>query len=183
METLIKAQLAAGRVELASGEPAIARMIASQARDTARWSHMASFELQSGLLAARAAWQAGDASGAATDLAGLLARAEERGYRTLAAECHDLCGRIRAGEGNPAGAVAEYRRAGNRIKDILETMSDEDRRSFVHHPVWRAAISNLLDSLTQLGQREEALGYLIPLGVGVCEIQPARPGEVPQTVA
>jgi tetratricopeptide (TPR) repeat protein/tRNA A-37 threonylcarbamoyl transferase component Bud32 len=181
LEHLLRAQLAAAEVELASNEPAIARMIASQARDTARWSNMGSLELQAGVLAAKAAWRASDAAGATGDLQGLLVLAEERGFRILAAECHDLCGRIRAGDGDLAGALAEYRRAGARIQDILETMSDDDRRSFVHHPIWRGAISNLLDSLMQLGQREEALGYLVPLGVGVCEI-PVRQGAAPQTV-
>jgi hypothetical protein len=44
----------------------------------------------------------------------------------------------------------------------------------VHHPEWKAATGNLLDTLMRLGRRDEALGYLVPLGVGTCEIGTAR---------
>ena len=60
-------------------------------------------------------------------------------------------------------------------RDYRASLSEDDRRSFVHHPDWKAVIGNLLDTLMRLGRREEALGYLVPLGVGVCEVEPARP--------
>ncbi|MBI1797600.1 MAG: tetratricopeptide repeat protein [Candidatus Eisenbacteria bacterium] len=178
LENLIKAQLAAASVELASGAAPVAHLIARQARDTARWAHMGFLECQAGLLGARAAWRAGDGAAALAEIDGLLPGAEARGYGPLTAQCHHLRGQIRAGAGDVPGAADEYRRAGDGIQKILETLSDDDRRSFVHHPVWRQAIGDLLDTLIEAGAREEALGYLVPLGVGVCDVEPGRPGAV-----
>jgi hypothetical protein len=65
------------------------------------------------------------------------------------------------------------------MKEIIATLSEEDRRSFVHHPEWKAAIGKLLDTLMRLGRREEALAYLVPLGVGSCDVDLGRTSDVP----
>ena len=92
----------------------------------------------------------------------------------LAARAHDLLGQIREDAGDATGAAAEYVRAGEHMKEIIGALGEEDRRSFVHHPEWKSVIGNLLDTLMRLGRREEALGYLVPLGVGICDVAPAR---------
>jgi tetratricopeptide (TPR) repeat protein/predicted Ser/Thr protein kinase len=174
VENLIGAELAAAEVELAAGAFADARRHAQRAGDTARWAHMAHFELNARLLAAQAAWQHGDGEAAARELVSLEPRAEVHGFLALAARAHDLLGQIREAAEDTEGAAAEYVRAGEHMKEILGSLSEEDRRSFVHHPEWKAVIGNLLDTLMRLGRREEALGYLVPLGVGVCEVEPGR---------
>ncbi|HKQ58236.1 MAG TPA: hypothetical protein VJY35_10255, partial [Candidatus Eisenbacteria bacterium] len=83
---------------------------------------------------------------------------------------HDMLGQIRQRAGDLPGAAEQYVRAGAYVKDIIGALGEEDRRSFVRHPEWKAVIGNLLDTLMHLGRREEALAYLVPLGVGVCEV-------------
>jgi ATP/maltotriose-dependent transcriptional regulator MalT len=176
MESTIKAHLASTEVEMAVGDFAHARRMAAQARDLARWSHMPYLEVRATLALARAAWRAGDRAEAARELAELPSRAAERGFRSLAAQAHDLMGQIMAGAGDLEHAAEEFRAAAEAMKEILEPLGEEDRRSLTHHPDWREAIGNLLDTLTQLGRREEALGYMIPLGVATCEVEPGRAG-------
>lgn len=179
LENLIKAQLAMAGVEAAEGHWPAAAAIAAQARDTARWSNMGTLEVQAGLLLCEARWRNGDAVGAASELEPLAAVAAERGFRALAAQGHDLRGRIQADGGDLAGAADHFIRSGDAVKDLLESLADDDRRAFVHHPRWRTAIGRMIDTLIQLGRREEALAYLVPLGVGVCEVEPGATGPVP----
>jgi len=79
--------------------------------------------------------------------------------------------------GDPEGAAGEFIRSAGQMKEIVATLNEEDRRSFVHHPEWKRAIGNLLDTLMRLGRREEALAYLTPLGVSACEFDPTRAPE------
>jgi hypothetical protein len=115
-------------------------------------------------------------------IAAIDAAEVEQHRASLVAQCHDLRGQMRAASGDLAGGANAFRQAGDRMKDLLESMSDDDRRSFVHHPAWRTAITNLIDTLTQIGEREEALGYLMPLGVGTCEVEPRRSAPVAEPV-
>ena len=62
------------------------------------------------------------------------------------------------------------------MKEILASLSDEDRRSLVHHPDWKEMIGNLLDTLVRTGRRDDALGYLVAFGVASCDVEPAREG-------
>lgn len=175
IENMVRAQMAAAEVELAAGEFAEAGRLAHQAADTARWGRNLHLELSAGFLAALAAWREGRGEVAAWELVKLEPRAEQNGFLALAARAHDLLGQIRASANDDVGAADEYVRAGEHMKEIIASLSEDDRRSFVHHPDWKAVIGNLLDTLMRLGRREEALGYLVPLGVGVCEVEPDRP--------
>ena len=62
------------------------------------------------------------------------------------------------------------------MKEILASLGEDDRRSLVHHTDWKATIGNLLETLMRIGRREDALGYLVALGVGSCEVEPGRQG-------
>jgi ATP/maltotriose-dependent transcriptional regulator MalT len=175
IENLVRAEMAAAEVELAARAFPDARRYAREAADTARWARMAHFELSAAFLAALAAWRGGKGEEAAHELVSLEPRAEEHGFLALAARAHDLLGQIREGAADVAGAAEEYIRAGEHMKEIIASLGEDDRRSFVHHPDWKAVIGNLLDTLMRLGRREEALGYLLPLGVGICEVPAAPP--------
>ncbi len=178
-ENLVRSLLANAAVQYAAEEFLDARQLARQARDVARWSRMAHFELRAAYDAARAAWREGDTWEAARELRELAPRAEEGGFRPLAARTHDLLGVILWDAGDVQGAAAEFVHAADQMKEIVAALSEEDRRSFVHHPEWKAAIGNLLDTLMRLGRREVALGYLVPLGVGACDVE--LPGAQPRT--
>ena len=150
---------------------------------TARWARNVHLELSAMLLSALAAWGEGRNEVAAWELVQLEPRAEKHGFQALAARAHDLLGQIREDAGDSEGAAQEYVRAGEHMKEIIGSLSEDDRRSFVHHPDWRAVTGNLLDTLMRLGRREEAVGFLVPLGVGICEV-PSRPrAESGQAVA
>ena len=174
VENLVRALLAQAAVSIASGEHGNARRLALQARDLARWSRMLHFELRASWVAARACWKEGDTWGATRELRELLPRAEEGGFRPLAARSRDLLGTILWDAGDAEGAAGEFVRAADQMKEIIATLGEEDLRSFVHHPEWKAAIGNLLDALMRLGRRDEALAYLVPLGVGTCDLASAR---------
>ena len=174
VENLVRALLAQSTVSIASGEYGDARRLAHQARDLARWSRMLHFELRAAFDVARACWKEGATWDAARELRDLVPRAEESGYRPLAARSRDLLGTILWDTGDMEGAAFEFVRAADQMKEIIATLSEDDLRSFVHHPEWKVAIGNLLDALMRLGRRDEALGYLVPLGVGSCEIGTAR---------
>ena len=173
-ETLVRVLLAGAEVAFASEEYAEARQLARQARDVARWSRMLHFELLAAFDVARATWREGDPLDAAHELRGISSRAEEGGFRPLAARIHGLLGELLWDAGDLGGAADEFIHAADQMKEIIATLSEEDRRSFVHHPEWKRAIGNLLDTLMRLERREEALGYLLPLGVGSCEVEPSR---------
>ncbi len=175
VEALVRVAMAAAEVEMAAGAFAAAGAHARRAAAAAAKARMAFFEVSAALLAARAAWRAGHGEEAAFELVRIEPRAEELGFLALAARSHDLLGQIREGAADVPGAADEYVRAGEHMKEILAPLSEEDRRSFVHHPEWKAVIGNLLDSLMRIGRREEALGYLLPLGVGICEVPSRRP--------
>jgi predicted ATPase/tRNA A-37 threonylcarbamoyl transferase component Bud32 len=172
-EHLVRALLASAQVEYASGEFGAARQWARQALDVARWSRLLRFELLAAFEAARAGWKEGEIEVAAHELRQISPRAEEGGFRPLAAKIHGLLGEILWGAGDLDGAAVEFSRAADQMKEIIATLNEEDRRSFVHHPEWKAAIGNLLDTLMRLGRREEALAYLMPLGVGSCDLDSA----------
>jgi tetratricopeptide (TPR) repeat protein len=176
-EVLVRALLSSGAVRFVSEEFAEAKRLARQARDVARWSRMLRFELLGAFDAARAAWRDGDVETAAHELREISPRAEEGGFRPIAARVHGLLGEILWAAGDPAGAADEFVRGAEQMKEIIATLSEDDRRSFVHHPEWKAAIGNLLDALMRLGRREEALASLIPLGVGSCDVDPSRERE------
>ena len=182
-ENLVRALLAGALVSYASGEFGPARQLARQARDVARWSRMLFHELLAGFSTARATWREGDLEGAARELRDILPRAEDGGFRPLAARIHGLLGEILWGAGDLGGAAGEFAHAADQMKEIIATLNEEDRRSFVHHPEWKAAIGNLLDTLMRLGRREEALAYLIPLGVGTCDVDSGRTRAVVPTEA
>ena len=177
VETLLRALLAGAEVSNAAGEHADARRLARQARDVARWSRMLHFELRAAFEAARATWREGDLWDAARELREIAPRANEAGFRPLTARIHDLLGGILWDAGDLEGAASEFRRSAEAMKEIIATLGDDDRRSFVHHPEWKTAIGNLLDTLMRLGRRDEALGYLVPLGVGTCDVDPSRSGD------
>jgi tetratricopeptide (TPR) repeat protein len=176
VESLVEALLASAEVELAGERWKEANRTASQARDLARWSRMLHWELRAALTAARAAWMGGALSEPMAEVLDLARRAEEREYRALAARIHDLTGEIHAKAGDWEDAAAEFVRAADLMKEILSSLGEEDRRSLVHHPDWKTTIGNLLDTLMRLGRREEALGYLVALGVGSCEVEPGGRG-------
>jgi tetratricopeptide (TPR) repeat protein/tRNA A-37 threonylcarbamoyl transferase component Bud32 len=178
-ETLIRALLGGAEVAYASAEYGQARRLARQARDVARWSRMLRFELLAAYDAARAAWKDGDPLEAAHELREISPRAEEGGFTPLAARIHGLLGEILWSAGDVGGAAAEFIHAADQMKEIIATLSEDDRRSFVHHPEWKGAIGNLLDTLMRLGRREEALAYLVPLGVGSCDVESSRISEAP----
>ncbi|HEY7728262.1 MAG TPA: tetratricopeptide repeat protein, partial [Candidatus Eisenbacteria bacterium] len=177
VENLVLALLSAAEVELMAGAPREAKRLARQSRDLARWSRAAYREARSGVLLARAAWKEGSRSEALAELEQLLPRAREGGYRALVARIHDLRGQIAARSGDAASAAEEFRRAAEEIREIVEPLSEEDRRLFLHHPDWKAAIGNLLETLISLGRREEALAYLVPLGIGAGEVEALTPAQ------
>ena len=172
VESLIEALIASAEVELAAGNHGEAKRSARQARDIARWSKMAHFELRAALTAARAACGEGTGSDTLEELAELVRRANEAGYRPLAARASDLIGEIYARSGNVAAAAQEFTRAADQMKEILVSLSEEDRRSLVHHPDWKQLIGNLLDTLVKTGRRDEALSYLVAFGVASCDVVP-----------
>ncbi|TMQ60206.1 MAG: tetratricopeptide repeat protein [Candidatus Eisenbacteria bacterium] len=174
--SLVTALLASAEVELRAGSHAEAKRSARQARDIARWSKMAHLELHATLMAARAGCRAGTGSDSLEELAEVVRRANERGYRPLAARGSDLIGEICAKSGDLAAAATEFTRAADQMKEILASLSDEDRRSLVHHPDWKEMIGNLLDTLVRTGRRDDALGYLVAFGVASCDVEPAREG-------
>jgi len=173
-ENLVRGLLASAEVTFAGAGYARAHQLARQARDVARWSRMTHFELRAAYDMARAMWKEGDAWGAVRELRDVIPRSEESEYRPLTARLHDLLGAILWDEDDLESAATEFVRSADEMKEIVATLSEEDRRSFVHHPEWKASIGNLLDALMRLGRREEALGYLVPLGVGSCEVDPER---------
>jgi tetratricopeptide (TPR) repeat protein len=172
VESLIEALIASAQVELKAGRHGEAKRSARQARDIARWSRMPYFELRAGLTAARAACGEGTGAESLEELEELVRHATERGFRPLAARGRDLIGEIHARSGNPAAAAEEFTRAADTMKEILATLGEEDRRSLMHHPDWKGMLGNLLDTLVQVGRREEALGYLVAFGAQSCEIAP-----------
>jgi tetratricopeptide (TPR) repeat protein len=176
VESLLEALVASAEVELRAGNPGEAKRSARQAGDIARWSKMAYFELRAALIAARAACREGTGTESLAELAELVRRANEAGYRPLAARGSDLIGEIHARSGDVLAAAEEFTRAADQMKEILASLCEEDRRSLVHHPDWKQMIGNLLDTLVKTGRREEALAYLVAFGVGSCEVAPV-PGE------
>lgn len=174
VESLIEALVASAQVELDAGNYAEGKRAARQARDIARWSKMSHFELRAALTAARAACKEGTGSDSLEELGELVRRANERGYRPLAAKACDLIGEIHAKSGDMNAAATEFTRAADQMKEILASLGEEDRRSLVHHPDWKEMIGNLLDTLVRIGRREDALGYLVAFGVTSCDVEPAR---------
>ena len=187
VESLIEALIASAEVELRAGKHGEAKRSARQARDIARWSKMPHFELRATLTAARAACREGTGSESLEELGQLVRRANERGFRPLSACGSDLIGEIHARSGNLDDAAKEFTRAADQMKEIVTSLSEEDRRSVVHHPDWKGMIGNLSDTLVRLGRRDEALSYLVAFGVASCEVPPASaeegPGAAPQTAA
>ena len=170
VESLIEALIASAEVDLAGGRHADAKRSARQARDIARWSRMDYFEVRAALAAARAARDEGTGMESLEELEELARRAAERGFRPLAARALDLIGEIRARSGDSAAAAEEFTRAADHMKEVLASLGDEDRRSLLHHPDWRRMMGNLLDTLVQVGRRDEALGYLVAFGAASCEM-------------
>jgi hypothetical protein len=62
---------------------------------------------------------------------------------------------------------------------VLVSLSEEDRRSLLHHPEWKGMMGNLLDTLVQVGRREEALAYLVAFGAASCDVMPVSGGDSP----
>lgn len=183
VESLVLALLSAAEVELAGGANREAKLLARQSRDLARWSRTAYHEIRSGVVLAQAAWKEGSRSEALAELEQILPRARENGYRALVARIHDLRGQILVRSGDPAAAAEDFRNAVDEIREILAPLSEEDRRFLLHHPEWKAAIGNLLGTLHSLGRREEALAYLIPLGIGASEVAPRKPSPAVEAAA
>ena len=173
-ENLVRSLLASAEISFAAEEYGPARQLAHQARDVARWSRMLRFELLAAYDEARATWREGDPLDASRELREISPRAEDGGFTPLAARIHGLLGEILWDSGDMGGAATEFIRAADQMKEIIATLGEDDRRSFVHHPEWKGAIGNLLDTLMRLGRREEALAYLVPLGVGSCDVDPSR---------
>jgi len=178
VESLVLALLSAAEVELAAGANHEAKLLARQSRDLARWSRTAYHEVRSGVVLAQAAWKEGSRSEALADLEQLLPRAREQGYRAIVARILDLRGRIAARSGDLESAAEEFRGAVEEIREIVGPLSEEDRRLFLHHPDWKAAIGNLLETLLTLDRREEALAYLVPLGIAACDVDARTSPEV-----
>jgi tetratricopeptide (TPR) repeat protein len=174
VESLIEALIASAQREVDAGNYSEGKRAARQARDIARWSKMSHFELRAALMAARAACKEGTGSDSLEELGELVRRANERGYRPLAARACDLIGEIHAKSGDMNAAATEFTRAADQMKEILASLGEEDRRSLVHHPDWKEMIGNLLDTLVRIGRREEALTYLVSFGVTSCDVEPAR---------
>ncbi len=177
VESHVHALLAAAEVECAAGAGPAARKLARQARDVAHWSHATHQEVRSGLTLVRALLREGSRAEAGRVLDELEPVAREHGYRTLVARVHDLRGRALAGGGDLGGAAAEFRRAAEEMGEILEGLADEDRRFFLHHPEWRAAVGNLLETLQKLGRRDEALAVVERLGADARELAALPAGE------
>jgi len=178
VESLIEALIASAQVDLAAANHGEAKRAARQARDIARWSRMPYFELRAALTAARAACGEGTGAESLEELEELVRYATERGYRPLAARARDLMGEIHARSGDPEAAAEELTRAADVMKEIVATLGEEDRRSLLHHPDWKGMLGNLLDTLVQVGRREEALGYLVSFGAQSCEIAPLPEAEL-----
>jgi tetratricopeptide (TPR) repeat protein len=179
VESLIEALVASAQVELQAGNHGEAKRTARQARDIARWSKMSHFEMRAALTAARAAWGEGTGAESLEELAELVRRANERGFRPLAARGLDLMGDIHAKSGDLGAAAEEFTRAADLMKDVLASLGEEDRRSLMHHPDWKGMVANLLDTLVRVGRREEALAYLVAFGAGSCDITPQPPEDSP----
>jgi tetratricopeptide (TPR) repeat protein/predicted Ser/Thr protein kinase len=173
VESLIEGLIASAEVELAAGNHLEAKRGSRQARDIARWSKMAHFELRAALTTARAACAEGTGADSLEELRDVVRRASERGFRPLAARGANLIGEILARSGNADAAAEEFTRAADQMKEILSSLSEEDRRSMVHHPDWKQLIGNLLDTLVLAGRRDEALGYLVAFGAASCDFAPA----------
>ncbi len=173
VESLIEALIASAEVELAAGSHGDAKRAARQARDIARWSRMAHFEMRAELAAAGAAFAEGTGADALDELREVARRANERGFRPLAARAQNLIGNILSRSGSSEAAAEEFTLAADQMKEILGSLSEEDRRSLVHHHDWKQLIGNLLDTLVKVGRRDEALGYLVAFGAASCEITPA----------
>ncbi len=173
VESLIEALIASAEVELGAGNHGEAKRTGRQARDIARWARMPYFELRAALTAARAACGEGTGSESLEELAQLVKRANEAGYRPLAFRGSNLIGEIHARSGDTGAAAEEFMRAADQMKEILGSLGEEDRRSLVHHPDWKQLIGNLLDTLVKTGRRDEALGYLVAFGVASCDVAPA----------
>jgi tetratricopeptide (TPR) repeat protein/tRNA A-37 threonylcarbamoyl transferase component Bud32 len=172
VESLIEALVASAQVELKAGNHGEAKRSARQARDIARWSKMAYFELRAALTAARAACGEGTGAESLEELRDLVRRANERGFRSLAAKGLDLIGEIRAKSGDLGGAAEEFTGAADLMREVLVSLSEEDRRSLLHHPEWKGMMGNLLDTLVQVGRRDEALAYLVAFGAASCDVMP-----------
>jgi hypothetical protein len=104
------------------------------------------------------------------DLTELVRRASERSFRPLVARGINLIGEILVRSGDLAAAAEEFTRAADPMKEVLGSLSEEDRRSLLHHPDWKRMLGNLLDTLVQVGRRDEALGYLVAFGAASCEV-------------
>ncbi len=173
VESLIEALVASAEVELRAGNHAEAKRTARQARDIARWSKMQRFELRAVLVAARASCLEGTGSDSLGELEDLVRQANERGFRPISARGSELIGQIHAKSGDLGAAAEEFTRAAGQMKEILGSLSEEDRRSVMHHPDWKEMIGSLSDTLVKTGRRDEALGYLVAFGVASCDVTPS----------
>jgi hypothetical protein len=178
VESLVEALLALAEVELSAGRFGESKRAARQARDVAHWSRMPHFELRAALVASRAAWMEGGASEPLAELREFVGRAETREYKALAAQLRHLMGEIHARSSEWDEAATALTRAAEDMKEILLSLTEEDRRSLVHHPDWRSLIGALLDTLIHLGRRDEAISYLAALGMGTCDVAEPRAAEV-----
>jgi hypothetical protein len=125
------------------------------------------------LTAARAACGEGTGAESLEELGDLVRRATDLGFRPLAARGLDLIGEIHARSGDLGRAAGEFTRAADLMNEVLASLSDEDRRSLLHHPDWKRMMANLLDTLLRVGRRDEALAYLTAFGAGSCDVAPA----------
>ena len=182
VESLVEALLALAEVELGAGRFGESKRAARQGRDVAHWSRMPHFELRAALVASRAAWMEGGALEPLAELRTFVERAEAREYKALAAQLRHLMGEIHARSSEWDEAAADLTRAAEDMKEILLSLTEEDRRSLVHHPDWRSLIGALLDTLIHVGRRDEAISYLAALGMGTCEVAEPSTAEA-QTVS
>ncbi|HEU4765120.1 MAG TPA: tetratricopeptide repeat protein, partial [Candidatus Eisenbacteria bacterium] len=182
VESLVEALLALAEVELGAGRFGESKRAARQGRDVAHWSRMPHFELRAALVASRAAWMEGGALEPLAELRAFVERAEAREYKALAAQLRHLMGEIHARSSEWDEAAADLTRAAEDMKEILLSLTEEDRRSLVHHPDWRSLIGALLDTLIHVGRRDEAISYLAALGMGTCEVAEPSTAEA-QTVS